>query len=286
MTGDVHGSCPLRQGLTWLSNHGTWVYYDLSSGEMWHGWHNLAGVNLYFDQSTGALASSSAINMRMSIDQYARILNTDYQNLKSKFERYPLQFANLQDVDNGAVTADMVNAYIAANCAYAESSFGSRSALRGTGQDFIDAANASGVNLEYLLAHAIIESGWGCSRLANGSTGYHNFFGISAYDSDALRYGSEFSAKQGWSTSRAAILGGAQWIANNYIHSNRATYSSQATLYEMRWDPLYTVATGSASWHQYATDTEWACGIARVMQSVYAAFGKNVSTGFAIPLFS
>ena len=49
--------------------------------------------------------------------------------------------------------------------------------------------------------------------------------------------------------TRKSIIGGAKWIAGNYI--NHPTYQ-QDTLYKMRWNPL------QPGIHQYATDIGWA----------------------------
>lgn len=51
--------------------------------------------------------------------------------------------------------------------------------LRGIGQPVIDAARKYGINASYIVAHAILESGWGNSHIANLKK---NLFGWSAFD--------------------------------------------------------------------------------------------------------
>src|SRR5699024_5401579 len=58
--------------------------------------------------------------------------------------------------------------------------------LDGQGQAFIDASRKNGVNDIYLISHAMLETGHGSSKLAqgvkvNGKTVY-NMFGIGAVD--------------------------------------------------------------------------------------------------------
>jgi mannosyl-glycoprotein endo-beta-N-acetylglucosaminidase len=133
--------------------------------------------------------------------------------------------------------------------------------LDGKGDAFLQAGRDNNINEVYLLAHALLETGNGKSTLANGvwvssvdgkavtPKKVYNMYGIGAKDGDALRLGSEYAYKQGWDTPEKAIIGGAKWIADQYI--NNITYK-QNTLYKMRWNPA---VPGD---HQYATDIGWA----------------------------
>lgn len=147
--------------------------------------------------------------------------------------------------------------------------------LEGRGQDFIEASRTHGVNEVYLLSHALLETGNGTSRLANGvevgkdrsgnlvlvtdsnrnnltdiRTTY-NMFGIGATDGNAVRNGAIRAYKEGWFTPKDAIIGGAKFIGNDYIKAG------QNTLYKMRWNPASMANYGYAS-HQYASDIGWA----------------------------
>ena len=190
------------------------------------------------------------------------------------------QFAVLNGGYSGKVTASQLDAFIA--------TYGSDGMLAGHGQDFIDAAKRYNVNEVYLLAHAILESGWGKSALARGTTidgvTYYNFYGIGAYDSDALGGGSRTAGKYGWDSPRATILGAAKWISDNYL----GNAYSQNTLYKMRWNYSQAAREGVV-WKQYATGREWATSIARVMSNCYDYCGYNMDTcglTFLVPQYS
>lgn len=87
-------------------------------------------------------------------------------------------------------------------------------------------------------------------------------FGIGAYDSDAVRQGFIRAKQEGWNTVRKAIIGGAKFIANSYIHQG------QNTLYKMRWNPT------NPGTHQYATDVNWAKHNATRIKGFYDSMGQ------------
>ena len=133
--------------------------------------------------------------------------------------------------------------------------------LEGKGAAFISASKKTNINELYLMAHAMLETGKGTSRLATGimvdtvdgkpvePRKTYNMYGIRAFDRDAERMGSEFAYKSGWFTPEIAIIEGAQWISNGYI--NKST-NPQDTLYKMKYNPA------SPGYPQYATDIAWA----------------------------
>ena len=134
--------------------------------------------------------------------------------------------------------------------------------LEGKAQAFIDAAKKYGVNEMYLIAHALLETGNGKSALAqgvkvNGKTVY-NMYGIGAKDGSSGSNGAQRAYKEGWFSPEAAIIGGAKFIAEKYIHAG------QDTLYKMRWNPAGAAANGVAT-HQYATDIAWAVKQSRII---------------------
>lgn len=130
-----------------------------------------------------------------------------------------------------------------------------KGALAGHGATFATAAKKYGINEIYLISHALLETGNGKSSLAKGVQIYgktvYNMYGIGATDSNPIGNGAQYAYEAGWFTPEAAIIGGAQFIAQNYI------FSGQDTLYKMRWNPNGAVAYGKAT-HQYATDIGWA----------------------------
>lgn len=137
--------------------------------------------------------------------------------------------------------------------------------LEGTGAAFIEAEQKHNINALYLISHALLETGHGQSELASGieveGTTYYNFFGIGAFDHDAIAEGSSYAQEADWSTPDAAITGGAEFIRTNYLDNG------QNTLYRMRWNPE------NPGTHLYATDIEWAEKIASIMNSYYNSLG-------------
>ncbi len=158
-----------------------------------------------------------------------------------------------------------------------------KGALHGLGQAFIDGGKAHSVNEVYLIAHALLETGHGRSSLATGidvginSSGNlelvtdsnrsrlssirttHNMFGINAIDSDPYRQGAFHAYRQGWFTPEAAVIGGARFIGQRYIHNQY----NQNTLYKMRWNPA------NPGFPQYATDMEWATKQVPMIKNLY-----------------
>lgn len=189
-----------------------------------------------------------------------------------------LEFADLRTVST--VTAAQINSFLNST------SSGRSGIFAGQGSAFINAAAKAGIDAVYLLAHAIWETGWGTSTLAqgysyNGST-YYNFFGYGAFDADAVGNGTAYAVQAGWNSIANALTGGANIIADSYMYAD--TYP-QYTLYSMKWDYDRTNATGSYGWHQYATDPNWAAHIAELMQEFYDYTGAAASYSYVTPVY-
>ncbi len=173
--------------------------------------------------------------------------------------------------------------------------------LAGKGQTFLDAAIQYQVNPFYLVAHSLLETGNGTSALASGqkidkvyaklgdinSTTtpvpeedkdklVYNVYGIGAYNSNALLWGSQYAYKSKWFSVEEAIAGGAQWISTNYTHRSGG---AQNTLYKMR----FNIASNMS--HQYATDIEWAKKQAGRIKKQFDAMGVDAPKTFYIPRF-
>ncbi|GIN85358.1 hypothetical protein J6TS2_17440 [Heyndrickxia sporothermodurans] len=138
--------------------------------------------------------------------------------------------------------------------------------LAGKGSSFVKASNKHGVNEIYLISHALLETGNGTSKLANGikykDKTVYNMFGIGAKDSCPEECGAKYAYDAGWFTPEDAIIGGAAFVGNQYVQSG------QNTLYKMRWNPAFAVANGYAS-HQYASDIGWAYKQTSRMYEIY-----------------
>lgn len=173
--------------------------------------------------------------------------------------------------------------------------------LRGRASSFIKAANTHNVNELYLISHAMLESGNGQSLLAKGievgkdKSGkvtmvtksnkskltnikkVYNMYGIGAVDKCALECGAIRAYKEGWTSPDKAIVGGAKFIADEYINKG------QDTLYKMRWNPGAVEKNGIAS-HQYATDIGWAEKQTGNLINYYSSL-DNYSLVFDVPSY-
>lgn len=118
------------------------------------------------------------------------------------------------------------------------------SALAGLGQTFIEAEARHGINARYFCAHAVLESGWGTSRIACDKK---NLFGFGAYDKDPYRYARTF---QSYAECIDVV---AAYIADNYL-SPVGKYYHGSHLVGMN--------------KKYATDRKWAEKIARLMDKI------------------
>ncbi|MCZ0703682.1 mannosyl-glycoprotein endo-beta-N-acetylglucosaminidase [Natronobacillus azotifigens] len=171
--------------------------------------------------------------------------------------------------------------------------------LHGQGQAFIDAGREHRVNEIYLISHALLETGHGRSSLADGSIRVgknsdgnpvvvtssnqnsltdiqpvYNMFGIGAADSDPHRLGAIRAYREGWNTPEKAIVGGAKFIGERYIHNRY----QQDTLYKMRWNPI------NPGYPQYATDMGWAAKQVSTIKNMYDML-ENPTILFDLPSF-
>ncbi|WP_436854697.1 N-acetylglucosaminidase [Staphylococcus caeli] len=137
--------------------------------------------------------------------------------------------------------------------------------LKDKGKTFLKAQDKYEVNVIYLVSHALVETGNGKSELAKGiednGKKYYNFYGIGAFDENAVHTGSSYAKKQAWTSPDKAIMGGAKFVRNNYFENK------QLSLYQMRWHPA------SPGEHQYASDIEWDENIATFMKLYYDKLG-------------
>ncbi|WP_143588858.1 N-acetylglucosaminidase [Terribacillus halophilus] len=182
--------------------------------------------------------------------------NNFLDNEKQKF-----QFLDL--TRSSGIDKETLNAYI-------EKKAPKDSTLRGQAEAFIEASKLYGINDIYLVSHALLETGNGTSSLAKGNTykgkTVYNMYGIGAFDECPLECGVKRAYEEGWFTPYDAIVGGAQYIGNDYIKNG------QNTLYKMRWNPNAMANLGKAS-HQYATDIGWASKQVSTMFNLYQEIG-------------
>mgnify|MGYP001041038033 CR=1 FL=1 len=167
--------------------------------------------------------------------------------MKTDKDHYPLQHLDLREkVDADTETINEM--------------LDGKGILENRGEAFLEAQNTHDINVLYLISHAQLETGNGESELAQGVESdqtYYNFFGIGAFDKQAVEAGSSHAEQEEWTSPEAAIMGGAEFISSNYVNNY------QNTLYKMRWNPE------NPGEHQYATDIRWPVIIADIMSSYY-----------------
>ena len=117
-------------------------------------------------------------------------------------------------------------------------------ALAGLGNSFMQAEQSFHVSARYFVAHAILESGWGTSAIAQDK---HNLFGFNADDANPYQDASTFPSFD------ACIQYVAQFIAQNYLSPTGRFYHGP-TLRGMNVD--------------YATDPYWASKIATIADTI------------------
>ena len=197
---------------------------------------------------------------RSDVEQYV-----NPENLVSGYDKY--QFMALDKSND--VDASTLDVYL-----------NGKGILSGTGDIFKRAAEKNNISEVYLVIHACLETGSGTSKLANGidynGTTVYNMFGIGAVDAVPEAEGARYAYTEGWTSVEDAIMGGAEWISENYINNSRY---HQNTLYKMRWNP------DSPAVHQYATDVAWASKQANNMGAMFEAF-PTAEYHFEIPTFA
>ncbi|MCF8567884.1 peptidoglycan-binding protein [Alicyclobacillus tolerans] len=128
------------------------------------------------------------------------------------------------------------------------------SPLTGLGQSFMDAQNTYGVDANYLVSHAILESAWGKSQIALAKS---NLFGYGAYDSNPGIDAGMFPSDD------YAIRFEAWEVRNNYLNPGASLYVSP-TLNGMNV--------------HYATDPHWASSIGSIMGQFASSVNDSVSS--------
>lgn len=137
-----------------------------------------------------------------------------------------MQFLRL-DTYKGGITESELNSYLNS----LPKVNGKNTVFYNQGKAFINAAQKYDIDLVYLVSHAMWETGYGKSVLAQGQTitsykgkpldkpvTVYNFFGIGAIDKSANVSGAEASYSNGWTSIEKTIEGSAKWISANYIN--------------------------------------------------------------------
>ncbi|MEG2246940.1 MAG: SH3 domain-containing protein, partial [Peptostreptococcaceae bacterium] len=235
-------------------------------------------VNKQVSKGNGNMIASRGFVQASRSDVEHYINPNNFKNSKSGM----LQFLRL-DTYKGGISASELNGYL--NKLSPASS--GTNVFYNQGQAFVNAAQKYNIDLVYLVAHSMLETGYGRSTLAQGQvlTSYkgqplpkpvkvYNFFGIGAFDGTANLSGAEAAYKNGWTSVEKTIEGSAKWIASSYIHNGGY---KQNTLYKMRWSYEHLH-------HQYATDVNWANAISGIMSKLVGMYDTNSNLTYDVPL--
>ena len=192
-----------------------------------------------------------------------------------------MQFLRL-DTYKGGITESELNSYLNS----LPKVNGKNTVFYNQGKAFINAAQKYDIDLVYLVSHAMWETGYGKSVLAQGQTitsykgkpldkpvTVYNFFGIGAIDKSANVSGAEASYSNGWTSIEKTIEGSAKWISANYINSSKY---NQNTIYKMKFNYDYI-------WHQYATDVNRSNGISGIMNNIISMYDTASNLEFEVP---
>jgi beta-N-acetylglucosaminidase/uncharacterized protein YgiM (DUF1202 family) len=155
-------------------------------------------------------------------------------------------------------------------------------------QVIMEAAQEAGVSPYHLAARIKQEQGAGAtaSATANGTyggyVGYYNFFNIKATGSNIIGNALAHAKESGWSDPEKSIIGGAKFIAAEYI--NRG----QSTLYLQKFDVDNT--DGALYYHQYMQNVSAAVSEGSMVKSSYESMGmldaNGTSINFVIPVYN
>lgn len=146
---------------------------------------------------------------------------------------------------------------------------------------YMQAGKTYNINPIYLASKTYLELGKSDYMINGKYNGCYNVFNIGAVDSpdgSAARKGLDYAKSMGWTTLDKAILGGAKYIAGNFIGNN------QYTQYYERFNVLNGYS--SIGTHQYATAIHNAATLSSVTQSNYRDYNM-LTTGFSfeIPVY-
>ncbi|MDU0451637.1 N-acetylglucosaminidase [Staphylococcus chromogenes] len=209
--------------------------------------------NVTFDEAYQRQVNGQVLHTKANHNQFVEASNEDVKEaMRVKLSDSDLQYMDLSEPVQ--LSEEEVNQMLKG-----------KGVLENQGKAFLEAQKQYDVNVIYLMSHALIETGEGRSELArgikHGKDRYYNFFGIGAFDSNAVDTGKSYAVRAKWTSPERAIKGGAQFVRENYFKNG------QITLYQMKWNPQ---APGT---NQYASDIDWAAKIADHMQTYYDKFG-------------
>ncbi|WP_282020314.1 S-layer homology domain-containing protein [Planomicrobium okeanokoites] len=215
-------------------------------------------VHKIYNHSTGNYASAGAIGKAPAAFQAGTkyysfdgaTFTTESGKLVTVAHQY---FSNLPLSTKTSYTAEELDKFLTDNFPYYGKTVAGKkwdiSPLAGSGAYFKQIEETHKVNALYLLAHAIHESGWGTSLIAQDK---NNLFGYGAVDSDPYR------GAYSYATFKESILDAAVRINKNYhqvegSYYNGSILGNKALGMNVRYasDPLWGEKIGG---HMYRID--------------------------------
>lgn len=243
-------------GMTNATSNSTSGSYGNSTGSMnasGNGANSSSGVTfnsttnslggLYGDSTglTGANSSvfgNSTTNSAGGTSSNSTGTSTSGGGGKGSFTNVDLRYAAPSNINQQSIDKYLLN---------------NSSPLNGLGVSFMDAQKTFGIDANYLVSHAILESYWGQSQIALAK---NNLFGYGAYDSNPGDDAGMFPSDD------YAIRFEAWEVRTNYLTPGGSEYVSP-TLTGMNV--------------HYATDPNWASGIGSLMSQFATSVGSSVS---------
>ena len=211
----------------------------LSGGNFGVGTSNSSGISSELGNSNATIPASKRAETAYQFDgNSSASVGTNDLSVHTKLRR------------EHNVTAEQLNDIIEQKVVHSEKRMGRTSLLRGQGEAFIKASEATGIHPIDILTQAAHESAWGTSKIAHEKK---NFFGIGAFDASPFASAYSFG-QEADNAAGAGIVEGAKWIARNYVDKGQDSFHS------MRWNNGV---------HEYATDPEYDSKMNNTRQSLY-----------------
>ncbi|PWI25218.1 hypothetical protein DEX24_09795 [Kurthia sibirica] len=182
--------------------------------------------------------SATAVQQIAGVTYYYGRLASKYVWLRADQFGEPFQYVNLRKAS--PITQQEMETYLVRK----KTSIIMTNNLYKTIPVFLDMQKKYGINAQFMLAHAIVETGWGGSQISQYK---NNFFGYQAYDSCAMTCAMYFP------TGTDGIQYYADAIYRKYLRVG-AIYNNGTTADGMNV--------------KYATDQTWSLKIARIMQEM------------------
>ena len=212
----------------------------------------------------------------------------------SLFEDYIFQFENLKWVDGKYTISgikkilDGCDYLLKSNITYTNTSGKTATIKKSYAEVIMEAAEKAGISPYHLASRIRQEQGTGskASATANGTygnyKGYYNFLNVNASgtgDAAIIKSALEYAKTKRWTDPQKSIIGGAEFIAKEYIQYG------QNTLYLQKFD--VDDSDGDLYWHQYQQNVSAARTESTSIMQTYRDINSslNMAFNFVIPVF-